>query len=123
MREEKHYEKKVAALLFCSMMILAFSVTALAMPAYRCETTITSANHRAQGVTECGQATYCSVSLTARYSGGVKTDFRSGVSASSASVSISAPYEFITADSTHRIEYYENGYLNTYTTGTGAAAK
>ena len=115
--------KKVAALLFCSVMILAFSVTVLAMPAYRCETTITSANHRAQGITECGQATYCSVDLTARYSAGVEKDSRSGVSACHASVSISAPYEFITANSTHRIEYYENGYLNSHTTGSGAAAK
>ncbi len=116
-------KKKVISSLVCSGMLLAFSVTAFAVPSNTCKTTITSANHNATGITQCSQATYCSVSLEAKYSEGIKKRSASGVVACNAMVQVNSPYEFITANSQHRIEYYDNGYLNVYKTGTGATAK
>lgn len=115
-------KKKLVGLLASILTVCAVSVTAFAMPSHNCYTTITSANRVATGVTTCTTATYCSVVVVGNYSGGTKEYSNSGVSATSAAVRVNAPYQFTTATSSHRIDYYDNGYLNTFKTSTGAGA-
>lgn len=108
-------KKKLASVLITAAMIGAVSMTAAADSNSNevCYTKVSAEKDSVMGVTSYNGAVSCSVTVTAYYPGGSKTESSTGVTAASTTVWADEEVEFTSATTIHRIEYYVNGYFNT----------